>query len=385
MQDPYSTLQEIGERSQRLAANTDKPSGLIFSEAQKLLTQLSEVKSDFPALPPEWEQFVSGVEADLHHIQAESRRKSDKNQAGQIFIPPRAEHNRDQTERQENSRRIKRERKEKLKLLSLTATPAICIIALLGAIAVYQWAMLNSDEVWFHDLSKKRWGIIEKRISFGKSIETKDHNGMTGFLHLARTGTLQDLKKMQELGANVKALDHKGRSALHHAAANSNRSAVEWLITQGIDVNQPDHDGTTPLHYFFQKATGTSFSLDTYNSLLEHGARVDTSNNEESLLMAAVLWVRGGAFGERPADILQELIDRGADVNYQGKHGSTALNNALVRYLPENPNPAAVAVNDPVVRILLDAGAVYQKDGLLLSGEMDQPLDDRLEFMPGLR
>jgi len=221
-------------------------------------------------------------------------------------------------------------------------------------------------------------------MRFGKSVETKDHKGMTGFLYLARTGTLDDLKKMKALGADLHARDKAGLTSLHHAAANANRDAVAWLTSEGLDVNVTDNAGTTPLHYFFIKAPGTSFGLATYRYLLDQGAQANVSNDEESLLMAAILWVRGGAFAEKPADILKELIEKGADVNHRGQHGSTALNNALIKYLPQTPKPISLIDNDPIVKLLLESGATHEDQAFSLTDELENSGEQRIEFSPSL-
>ncbi len=383
MEEPYHSIQNIGEATEQLAANTDAPANEQFSEAQLLLNQLFQIKSGTDALSVDWQQYIAGVEITLQRIQAETRSRLNRHDAAQIFIKTQADLGRGKVELEESERSARYQSKEKIKLRTLTAAAVAFILLIITAIGIYQWTVFSSDEGWFHDISLKRWAVIEKRMSFGKSIETKDHNGLTGFLYLARTGSLADLKQMQKLGADIHATDNAGRGALHYAAAATNPDAVEWLISEGIDPNVEDHTGTTPLHYFFMKAPGTQIGINTYQLLLSKGARTDTANDEESLFMAAVLWVRG-SFDQKPAVILNELISKGADVNYQGINGSTALKNALARYLPKTPKPASLLASDPVVKLLVDSGATFEDESLTLSDDLDETDAARIDFIQGL-
>ncbi|MEM6883519.1 MAG: ankyrin repeat domain-containing protein [Verrucomicrobiota bacterium] len=384
MEEPYRTIQDIGQATERLAADHEASPDQKFAEAQKQLNRLANVKFGNFSVPVDWEQYIASAEVTLHHIQAEVRPQLDRNQATQIAIKTQAELNWDKVSASEVSRDQQRQRKHKLKMRTVTTVAVLFILCLVGFVGFYQWSVLTSNEGWFHDLSKKRWAFLEKRMRFGKSIETQDHMGMTGFLYLARTGAIEDLKKMQQLGADIHAQDNAGRTAMHHAAANANSLSVEWLVAQGLNINATDKAGTTPLHYFFQKAPGTPSGINTLQYLLAQGAKTDVANDSESLLMAAVLWVRGGAFDEKPAEIIQQLIDKGAKVNHRGANGSTALDNAMVKYLPKTPNPAILTRSDPVIKILLDNGATYEEQSLSLFDDLGSDEEQRIEFSPGL-
>ncbi|MEM1158157.1 MAG: ankyrin repeat domain-containing protein [Verrucomicrobiota bacterium] len=384
MEDPYRKIRKIGQATEKLAADNNAAPDRIFAESQKRLNELADIELEHASITVEWEQYMSSVRTTLHHMQAKARPQIDRHLAAQITIQTQAELGRDKVKEQEDLRRRRRARKKKIKLAIITASVVISVLSCIGMLIFYQWSVLNSNEGWFHDLSQKNWTSIEKRMRLGRSVETADHMGMTGLLYLARTGTLEDLKQMQQLGANLYVKDNSGRTALHHAAANADHKSVEWLISQGIDVNVKDVTGTTPLHYFFLKAPGSRYGLETYHTLLGKGARTDTFNQEESLLMAAVLWVRGGAFDERPADILQVLIDKGANVNHRGLNGASALDSALVKYLPETPKPLSLFDSDPVVKVLLKNGATQEDQNLLLTEELQYEEEQRIEFAPGL-
>lgn len=255
MEEPYRTIQEIGQAAERLASDTTTPAEEKFAAAQKWIHQLADIKFRNKTIPVEWEQYIAGVDTSLHQILAEVRPKVNRHHAAQISIESRTDLGWEKMEAEQERRQKKYERREKFKVGIRTGLAIGLITFILVEIFVYQWLVLSSNEGWFHDISKKRWQVIEKRMNFGKSIETKDHNGMTGLLYLARTGSLDDIQALHRMGADIHATDNTGKTALHHAAANANRLAIEWLIAEGLDVNKADNSGTTPLHYFFSKSS----------------------------------------------------------------------------------------------------------------------------------
>jgi hypothetical protein len=383
MEEPYQSIQSIGEAAQALLSGPETPAEYQFSQAQVLQDRLVEIKSGDHALPVEWEQYLANTEMVLYRIQADTRPKLDRQTASQLTLQNQATRNRHQSNEDDMIRSLRYEKKQRFKIITITAGAIGFILLVAAIIGIYQWQILSSDEGWFHDVSLKRWSVLEKRIHFGKSIETRKHNGLTAFLIMADEGTLEDLQKLASLGADINASDDSGKTALHYAAAAGHGDSVEWLISQGIDVNIKDHSGATPLHYFFQKAVGNRQSLNTFQLLLSQGAATDTANKEESLLMAATLWVRGAYF-EKPTDILAAVIEQGADVNYIGNNGSTALKNALAKYLPDTPKPAILVDTDPVVRLLMEAGAEYKGENLSVYDNLDDSDSKKIRFLPGL-
>lgn len=132
------------------------------------------------------------------------------------------------------------------------------------------------------------------------------------------------------------------RYALFTAVKRADLAAVQTLLKQGADANSTDADGspaiTSAVRYYQRK--------DVIASLLDSGAYVDArdaESQETALSLAA---------GNRGLDIAQMLILHGADVNARDFHDETPLIHA------------AIEVDDPMIRLLLNHGANASiKDG----------------------
>lgn len=172
-------------------------------------------------------------------------------------------------------------------------------------------------------------------------------------------------------GANVDATDLDGCSSLHLAADEGADELVNFLLANGADPNQMSNSGCTPLH--FAAAGGHLLIVD---ALLRKGCGVAAHNlgGRSALQVAAmaghVMVVRniltagmdvddeGLVDGFTPlmraaqagkADVLIELLRRGASVNRREAHGWTALHLAVKDGEGEDCSR--------VVGTLVDAGA----------------------------
>jgi ankyrin repeat protein len=143
-------------------------------------------------------------------------------------------------------------------------------------------------------------------------------------------------RRMAELliahGADCRAKNRRGAEPLHYAA-DANRwdpaaqaETIEYLISVGADPNAVDSDGVVPLH----RAVRTR-SLPAVRALLDGGANARLRNKRGStpLHLAVQTTGRGGSGSpharEQQAGIVRLLLERGAKVTDQDKHGKAVL------------------------------------------------------------
>lgn len=113
--------------------------------------------------------------------------------------------------------------------------------------------------------------------------------------------------------------DYEGATPLFIAVENGNAKIAGILLKAGANVNARNIHGQTPLMMFDGDATA-----DLVKLLLKHGARVDLEDRSQNTALILAAEEDAGI------SVINALIDAGADVNHQNKHGFTALIKAAV-------------------------------------------------------
>lgn len=145
-------------------------------------------------------------------------------------------------------------------------------------------------------------------------------------------------------GDDLDQTDEKGQTALHHASSLNKYSIVEKLVT-AAKVNVPDNDGNTALdlsgsskvRQLLEKNGGISLKNIDFEVFLLHNA-VETNNLEsvkEAILVAELdpnlvssvdaITPLHLAVAKGNLEIVEFLIDNGADVNARDVNSNTPL------------------------------------------------------------
>ncbi|TBL80806.1 ankyrin repeat domain-containing protein [Paenibacillus thalictri] len=196
-------------------------------------------------------------------------------------------------------------------------------------------------------------------------------NKNTKLLEAAASGDTAAVKRLLNEGAAINIQDENGRTPIMAAARNNRADTVKALIEAGADINQRDRISDNPLLY-----AGAEGLLDIVKLMIDAGADPTLTNRyggtalipaserghvavvEELLkrskvnvnhinnlgwtaLMEAVVLGRGG---KEHQQIVQLLVEYGADVNIPDKDGISPLTHAKNRGFHE------------IVRILEKAG-----------------------------
>ena len=205
-------------------------------------------------------------------------------------------------------------------------------------------------------------------IDAGADIETKDENGRSPLHSACASGALDIVKMLVKAGAGVRVTDKRRRTCLTLAADSGHTETVRYLVgLPEVDVNHRDFDGYTALHYMSREG-----DADVVQLLINAGADIATEN----------------VYGRSPLhcacesgqlDVVKKLVGAGAGVCDTVNGGDTCLTVAAeyghtktVRYLvglPEVDVNHRDGDNDTVlhymsgegdadaVQLLIDAGA----------------------------
>lgn len=165
-------------------------------------------------------------------------------------------------------------------------------------------------------------------------------NGITTLMRAAAHGRPDIVMRLLRKGATVDAQDALGNTALFYALGRRHAGPVRALLSHGAAANATNNDGVTPL----MVAVSMRLPL-AIRALIEASAVVNAVHAGTGYSI-----LQGASFYGDDQTILT-LIEAGADVNYSGPLGRTALMAAATR--------SRVAV----IEALIGAGArIHAKD-----------------------
>nr|CAD7200225.1 unnamed protein product [Timema douglasi] len=102
--------------------------------------------------------------------------------------------------------------------------------------------------IWFaaqHDDIER----VEKLLSKGTPVDTRDSAGYTALHYAARAGHTGMCERLISAGADVNATTRSGSATpLHRAAAAGRLQVVKLLLRSGADASSIDADGKNALH-----------------------------------------------------------------------------------------------------------------------------------------
>jgi uncharacterized protein len=192
-----------------------------------------------------------------------------------------------------------------------------------GADAVVADAAEKMDRAAIRTLLRQRADVNAPQV-----------DGMTALHWAVYQGDLETSELLLRAHANAKAATRYGSTPLSLACANGNGALVDLLLKAGAEANAALPGGETPL-----MTAARVGSLGSVKALLARGATVDAKDERRG--QTALMW----AAAEGHADVVQMLVELGADVRLRLSSGFT---------------PLLFAVREGrsgVVRVLLKAGA----------------------------
>jgi len=192
----------------------------------------------------------------------------------------------------------------------------------------------------------------------------------TVLITACRKGNTAMSRMLLESGANPAVTDLDGKGPVHHAATAANKEILALLKTYGADLSLPDHRNNSVLHLAVHDPDvrpDPEFQQETVKWLLDQKLQVDIWDN---IGMTPLMLAAMKAF----SNIVDLLIENGADVNRMDNNGRSALYHAMFfgtdygindRYLP----PKSIKKDNAagVISALLEAGADPNLPGILIA------------------
>ena len=197
--------------------------------------------------------------------------------------------------------------------------------------------------------------VVEVLLEKGADVNAKQENGMTSLLAAVQEGQYDIVEVLLEKGADVDAQCDNGVTALHLAVQEGDLDLVEVLLKKDpvVDVEANGYRGAeTPLLMAVLKDPGI------VKALLEKGADPNAMSSDGKMpLLKAARWGR--------LDVVELLVEHGANVNARNINGYTALHCAL------GQTEVWYSDRTPVAEFLLEHGAV----AVIANNDRETPLD----------
>lgn len=198
--------------------------------------------------------------------------------------------------------------------------------ALMDAGADIHLADNNGMTALMYAAQNGRADTLQLLLEKGAQVNAADDFGMTALLYAAQSSCFgaENVPLLLQHGADARAVNHEGETALRFAAAHATLlPAVQALLDAGADINARDSSGYTALSVADQLGNAEIARL-----LIENGAAaaisattVETSKYTQSEIDRRLFT----AVQKSQADIIQELVRNGANLNAEDEKGSTPL------------------------------------------------------------
>eukprot|EP00092_Neocalanus_flemingeri_P009921 GFUD01010699.1.p1 GENE.GFUD01010699.1~~GFUD01010699.1.p1 ORF type:complete len:1137 (+),score=277.74 GFUD01010699.1:243-3413(+) len=172
---------------------------------------------------------------------------------------------------------------------------------------------------------------VKQLITLGAWVNITTENG-DNLLHLAAAkGGLEAMKTFIENGVDVNSRNMKGETPLFHVFGDIER--VKLLVDAGADVNITNNEGTSVVFLAGELILFNSHGWETVKYLVESGAALvlNTTEGPRSLLYELAATKDRHNCYVCLEDLLKTLVAQGADIDYLGPSGLTALHQVVLQ------------------------------------------------------
>lgn len=320
------------------------------------------IEEEFTNLTPEWQQYLRDFKQAVDAACAEQGGGMNaKQQARADFLYRAVLARREQDESSEHQQELRTERENRIDRAKLGGLIGLFSFLLLAALFVAR-TLYVADTNYFEAVRNGDLPSLRYRILLGKPVNSADNNERSGLHHAAELGHSDLVAYLLSKGADATALDLNERSPLHDAVASGRPDIIKQLLEAGAIVDQRSRDDLTPLMELMRQGHDYPTTHEMAKLLLDAGADINASNGSDSVLTYAIIQAQE-TYARKAVDLVTFLVEAGADVHFSGKNLTTAIGNALLKYIPRQVDPRTLAESDPVIGYLIEQGAleVYDK------------------------
>ena len=178
-------------------------------------------------------------------------------------------------------------------------------------------------------LGRKHFQIAELLHRNGADIDVRDDYEDTPLCEACRVGTLDIVQWLLNHGADVNAQGNDGWTPLHRAVGDGHLQAFKMLIEHNADIHIQDAHGFSPLHM----AAGPwgAWDAEIMEVLLDRGANPNARDNNNSTPLHHSSWWIKGTYAKRQGTVegTSLLLKHGAIIDAEDNEGMTPLQLAL--------------------------------------------------------
>ena len=157
--------------------------------------------------------------------------------------------------------------------------------------------------------------VLQKITEHGADVNAVNKNGVTSLMMASEKGNVDFINVLLKDGADINIADADGDTCLHISVLQGcSIEVLQTLIDHGVDVNAIDEKGDTALMLASEKG-----NVEFIYLLLKAGADPNIADGDGNT------WLHHSIIGESKGEVLQMIINHGAQVNATNKMGDTAL------------------------------------------------------------
>ncbi|EJD75737.1 tankyrase-2 [Loa loa] len=179
--------------------------------------------------------------------------------------------------------------------------------------------------------------VLKYLLEKGANVEARDTGWLVPLHNACAYGHLVVAELLVKHGANLNAIDKWGYTPLHEAALKGKFDVCKLLLLSGADPKHKGRDGKSPLDVVREGAEDVYNLLRGDEAVLEAAKEGDVEKIRKIVIPATVNCrdVRGRlstplhlAAGYNNLEVVQFLLENGAEVNLKDKGGLIPLHNA---------------------------------------------------------
>ena len=185
----------------------------------------------------------------------------------------------------------------------------ICTIAIVVVISALGGCGARSDETT-PEMAKSMLGLSGYKFTeedFFRAIQMENAKMVRAFI---------------QAGMNPNAKNDAGETALTFALQKNDEKTINVLLEKA-DINLKDDQGNAPLHLALKKDEFEPI----FDSMLEKGADVNIGGKSQNTQNQTVLYV---AVLKQREDLVQKLLEKGADPNKKDSAGALPLSESVI-------------------------------------------------------